>query len=109
MSLHATQAGDLWIGTLQEGISHFDGETWTTYTEDDGLINNSVTVITVAPDGSIWIATEFGVSRFDGETWTNYTTDDGLISNRVWSMIVGPDGAIWFGTGGGISRYLPDD
>ena len=34
-------AGRTWIGTTS-GLSIFDGETWTTYTTEDGLANNSV-------------------------------------------------------------------
>jgi len=71
--------GDLWVsagfaaGTGFEvpceystygGISHFEHGVWTNYTEDDGLVRNSVSSIAVAPDGSVWCGTHCGCSIF---------------------------------------------
>ena len=86
----------------------FDGATWTTYTKDDGLVDDYVDSIAVAPNGVIWFGAGDSVSRYDGETWTTFTKDDGLAS-YVQSIAVGPDGALWFGTYRGISRYLPPE
>jgi len=87
------------------GVSRFDGQTWTTYTTDDGLADNSVESIAVASDGVLWFGTEKGgVSCFDGETWTTYTADDGLVDNEVSTIAVAPDGALWFGTYGIASQ-----
>ena len=59
------------------GVSHFDGQRWITYTEDDGLPGNTVTCIAAAPDGALWAGTEAGtVSRFSGDTWTTWHVQD---------------------------------
>jgi ligand-binding sensor domain-containing protein len=42
----------------------FDGQVWTRYTRADGLVDNRVQAIAVAPDGAVWIGTEHGVSRY---------------------------------------------
>ncbi len=55
--------GALWFGTW-EGISRFDGEAWTTFTTNDGLVSNGVQSIAVAPDGALWFGTFGGVSRY---------------------------------------------
>ena len=44
------------------GLSYFDGQTWTTYTEDDGLAGNNV--MSMAPDCALWFGTSGGVSRY---------------------------------------------
>ncbi|MCK5381246.1 MAG: T9SS type A sorting domain-containing protein, partial [Candidatus Latescibacteria bacterium] len=49
------------------GVSRFDGATWKNYTIEDGLANNWVKCIAVAPDGAVWFGTPRGVSRFVGE------------------------------------------
>jgi ligand-binding sensor domain-containing protein len=36
-----TPDGTLWVSTKEDGVSHFDGQTWTTYTEEDGLASNT--------------------------------------------------------------------
>ncbi|GAB4546857.1 MAG: hypothetical protein Kow0063_41390 [Anaerolineae bacterium] len=100
--------GTVWVGT-KAGLLRFDGESWTTYTTEDGLVSNSVNALATEPDGVLWVGTNEGVSRFDGETWTTYTTRDGLISNNVWSIAVEPNGAVWFGTDEGISHYIPSE
>jgi len=49
---------------LGNGVSRFDGGAWTTYTVRDGLANNDVLSIVVAPDGALWFGTGGGVSRY---------------------------------------------
>jgi ligand-binding sensor domain-containing protein len=56
--------GALWFGTGWSGVSRFDGETWTSFTTDDGLVSNGVHSIAVAPDGALWFGTAGGVSRY---------------------------------------------
>lgn len=101
---------------------------WTKLTTREGLVDNQVRAIAVAPDGALWfgttpavstsgkLLTSGGVSRLapDG-TWTTFTTEDGLASNDVRAIAVGPDGALWFSTqapasvyGRGVSRLAPD-
>jgi sugar lactone lactonase YvrE len=84
-------------------VPRFD---WTSYTVDDGLADNDVMSIAMAPDGVLWFGTwGGGVSRFDGQTWTTYTTDDGLPYDLVRYIAVAPDGALWVGTSGGVSHF----
>jgi YVTN family beta-propeller protein len=98
--------GAVWVG-MAVGLLRFDGESWTTYTTEDGLVSNNVTALAVEPDGRLWVGTREGVSRFDGETWTTYTTQDGLVSNNISSVAVESNGAVWVGTDEGISHYIP--
>lgn len=76
----ATDAqGYKWIGTI-DGLSRFDGTSWTTYTEKDGLGGNIIFAIAIDDQGDVWVASSenwvypgSGVSKFDGTTWTTYT------------------------------------
>ena len=61
--------------------------------------------IAVAPDGSVWIATEQGVGRYAGDEATWYTAADGLAHDAVGDIVVGPAGALWFATARGISSF----
>ena len=89
----------------KEGVLRFDGETWTSYTTDDGLVDNNAHAVTIAPDGTAWISTSSGISRFDGETWTSFTTEDGLVSNAVQFVIAAPSGTIFAFTDKGVSYF----
>lgn len=85
---------------------------WKTYTEVDGLADNTVLDIHQNPDGYVWFGTGGGgVSRYDGKDFLNFTKKDGLVHNDVQTIHQDEDGLLWFGTGtlwtsgGGVSRF----
>ena len=110
--------GVLWCGTTA-GLKRYDGETWTTFTKEDGLIDNNISdkdgTITIGLNGEILVGTARGVSCYDGESWTTFTIEDGLGYNEdmqayyevnVTSIDISPDGLVWVGTRSrGISCY----
>jgi ligand-binding sensor domain-containing protein len=106
--------GVVWAATTN-GVSRFDGDTWTTYARGDELIDAVANVIAVAPNGTVWVGTEKGVSRFNGETWQEYSVADGLAGNYTNAIAFGKDDTVWFGAKeiqdssgyhlGGITRF----
>ncbi|MBN1976958.1 MAG: hypothetical protein JW918_06115 [Anaerolineae bacterium] len=109
-----TTPGGLVCCELTGAVSCLDGESWTAYTQADGLYAREgiglTTILSTAvdQDGALWLGTnEGGISRFDGASWTTYTTADGLPHNQVNAIAVAPDGAIWVGTLGGAARFDP--
>jgi len=97
--------GNIWIGT-RGGVSVFNGERFTHYTENEGLSNNFVRVIVEDQYGNIWMGTEGGgVSVFDGESFTHYNENEGLPSNLVRAILEDKSGNIWLGTRGGVSVF----
>ena len=82
------------------------GPKLPTYTEDDGLADDSVIAIAVAADGSAWFGTSHGLSHFDSSGWKTYTKDDGLPSNCITAVAMGADGSLWVGTDfGGAAHF----
>jgi hypothetical protein len=88
--------GTLWAAGYQRpsdelvgSVARFDGETWATYTTDDGLPRGAVLTVDVAPDGTVWAGTERGLARLDGEVWT-------VVSPQVSveHVAFAPDGSI---------------
>ncbi|MFT4762240.1 MAG: ligand-binding sensor domain-containing protein [Paraglaciecola sp.] len=82
-------------------------QTFTNYTVDDGLINNSVNCVAVDADDNVWFGTQNGISFFDGISWTNYDTDShpDLVNDDIKAVAIDNDGNLWFGTDFGISKY----
>ncbi len=117
-SVHQDRDGHLWFGT-PGGVSRFDsgssplrrgsgqaGQSWTTFTAEDGLVGQRVSSILQDRDGVFWFGTQRGgVSHYDGKTWTTFTTKDGLGNDDVHAIFQDRVGHIWFATDGGASRF----
>ena len=84
-AIHQTHDGVLWLGT-QLGLNRFDpdSQTFSYYTEKDGLPNNAVLGILEDYAGHLWLTTNNGLAEFDprAETFITYDTSDGLQSNE---------------------------
>jgi serine phosphatase RsbU (regulator of sigma subunit)/ligand-binding sensor domain-containing protein len=96
--------GYIWMGTTN-GVSRYDGETFTNFTREDGLAHDLVYSVLEDREGNLWFGTRGGVSRYDGESFTTMTVEDGLTSNSVWTMLEDREGDLWFGTHVGVSRF----
>ncbi len=101
------QSGNLWFGTDGEGAHKYDGKSFTSYAQKDGLAGNIVRCIVGDRRGRIWIGTNGdGVSRYDGTAFRNFTTKDGLNNDRVYEILEDKAGNMWFSTlGAGACRY----
>jgi ligand-binding sensor domain-containing protein len=87
----------MWVGT-DFGIAQFDGEKWTRFSTTDGLPDDRITAIEVAPDGSVWCATINGAAVYRDSTWiafTTQTTGDGLSDDYILDLALGRKK--WFG------------
>src|SRR4030081_403204 len=99
---------EIWIGTQHSGLKHFeyrngviDGKT---YTQANGLAENSVFAVYQSQDGAVWAGTlTSGISKFKDERFVTYTTADGLASNTVSAILETRDGTIWFAAPNGLS------
>ncbi|MEZ5044160.1 MAG: two-component regulator propeller domain-containing protein [Saprospiraceae bacterium] len=98
--------GDLWIGTL-EGVSRFDGHSFTNFTTKQGLSDNNVYTLFEDSKGILWFGTtNGGLTRYDGQEFTHFTTRGGLSDNYVTSITEDSNGNLWIGTiFGGLTRY----
>ena len=99
------QNDHVWFGT-QNGLSFFDGTTWTNYNQSShpDLIDNAITALDIDSDGNLWIGTDFGLNKFDGSNWVTYMETDGLADNRV-KYINHTDETIWFANSAGITVF----
>lgn len=89
--------GHVWVASPR-GVSFFDGETWHSYTEADGLISNKVYDVAIEKDGSAWFATNKGVSYFSitDKSWKSFTKIPGLGEASTDAVEVASDGTVWF-------------
>ncbi len=108
-SIFQDSKGNLWFGTIGEGVVKYDVNTLTYFSNPDGFNNNTVYAINEDKNGNLWFGTDQGVYKYDGKTFRNYNQKDGLshidISRK--GILVDQSGTIWIGTHGGVYRYDP--
>ncbi|MBL0024227.1 MAG: regulator [Saprospiraceae bacterium] len=108
-SIFQDSKGNLWFGTIEEGVVKYDVKSLTYYSHPDGFNSTSVFAINEDKNGNLWFGTDQGVYKYDGKTFRNYNQKDGLghieISRK--SILVDKSGTIWVGTHGGVYRYDP--
>jgi len=109
-ALACDKAGRVWAGTLNHGVSVFNGKQWKTYGVLDGPLGSRVFALAVSPkDGGVWGATEAGLFRYRADRWTYYTRADGLPSDQASSLAFSSDGLLYVGTQcDGIAVGSPD-
>lgn len=106
----------LWVGTsygLNRVVSYRDGRcVFESFTDADGLPNNSIHGIDEDSRGNLWISTSTGLSVYDinGRSFRNYYNDEALQNNEY------ADGAhlrsgetVWFGGVDGYNSFNPDE
>jgi ligand-binding sensor domain-containing protein/signal transduction histidine kinase len=99
---------EIWIGTQRSGLKRFEYKNEVTggktYTQANGLAENSVFAVHQSRDGAVWAGTlTSGVSKFKDGKFVTYTTADGLAANTVSAILDTHDGAVWFATPNGLS------
>jgi len=112
--INEDNTGNIWIGTRGGGLSKLDikTQTFTHFTEKDGLPHNIIDGILFDQDDNPWISTNNGLSYFNVKTqkFTNYDTSDGLQSNVFikTSCLKTKDGMFLFGGINGFNAFYPE-
>ena len=101
---------DLWVGRQRGGLTRIRrvGESLVvrTFTEKDGLAQNSVYAVHWSPGGKIWAGTvSQGMSVYERSGFRTFNTQNGLSSNTVNSIAESRDGSVWIATPGGLDEF----
>jgi len=98
-----TPDGRLWFVTQQQKVVSYNGETWTQYGLEDGVIEKAGGLY-VARNGTLWaLGSHDGVAatgQFDGQKWTRRQTHP-RFANEVHARAVfeSANGDLWMGAG----------
>jgi len=73
----------------------------------DGFSKGAINAIAQAPDGYLWLGTEFGLFRFDGvkNVLWQPPPDERLPSNYIVRLLAARDGTLWIGTWKGLASW----
>jgi signal transduction histidine kinase/ligand-binding sensor domain-containing protein len=106
-SIEGGMKDEVWVARRNGGITRFDFRCdtlqATTYTRQNGLAQNSVYSIYLAPDRTVWAGSlSAGLSRFRNGKWHTYAVQDGLPSNTISAITGNSTGEIFVGTPNGL-------
>lgn len=105
------QQGRLWIGT-NRGLLRFapQKDQLDIFTREEGLISNTIQVLTVNKEQELWVGTSEGITVLDsaGRFIRQYTTEQALCNNNVSAIVEDHLGNIWVSTSNGLSVLGPD-
>ncbi len=96
------------------GVNRFDVDknSFTHFSESDGLPNNVVYGILPDGKGNIWLSTNKGLSKFNprDSAFRNYNIRDGLQSNEfnTGAYYRSKTGEMFFGGINGLNYFSPD-
>lgn len=85
-------------------VTQYKIDSWT---DENGLPQNSVRSIFQTGDGYLWIATEEGLSRYDGIKFTTFDeSNTPVISNNyIFEVFEDSRGNLWIAARGGLILY----
>ncbi len=104
--------GDLWIGTIANGLLRHDRQAGITAPVPDTPCND-ICAIREDRQGNIWVATMNGLGKYDRTigAFVNYFEADGIggnqFSDRASCLL--PDGTLIFGGTHGLTVFNPID
>lgn len=101
----------LWISTARErGLIRYDRGVVTQFTEDDGILSETIRVVSECMDGTIFVATNDGINVIEGDhVVKGYGQEDGIDVRMILTITEGYNGELIAGSdGGGIYIITPD-
>lgn len=113
--IHDNQKGQLWLGTVNQGIHVFDiqqEKVTRVINKSDGLSNDVVVGILEDDHGHIWASTYNGLNLIDasGQIITILKEEDGITHNEFnrYAYFKSEDGRLFFGGLKGLNIIEPE-
>jgi len=100
---------NLWIGTKYQGLSFFDGTSWTTYdfAIEDYKYSNRIYSIAFDKNDEVWISTGTpALYHLNNGTWDRIDTFTKVLENiTTYSIAFDLENIMWLGTDDGAFSY----
>lgn len=103
--LDFSEEGDLWVGGLGGvSIRNSSGKIGEKLPAD-GITNSYVNTVKKAPDGTMWVGTDYGITRFTPgkKEYSVRLSKRWLMSDEVRDICFDREGNAWIATAAGVS------
>jgi ligand-binding sensor domain-containing protein len=113
LSIAIDSLDNKWFGTLDAGVSKFDGNNWTNYNYNLQILKS----IAIDAQNNKWFGCANRISKLDNmNQWTYYTSSNsGFVGSGVNAIAIDAKGNKWFGSdyywteggyvGAGVSKF----
>jgi len=112
-ALMKDSAGNIWIGTSENGIFIFDPNTnkFENFSKSHNLKSLTINNIILSKLGNVVIATTDGIYYYDKKekSITLFTTLDGLLHNNVQQLYVDSKNRMWVSSHGAVPYYIKNE
>lgn len=98
--------GYIWFATQGGGVSKFNGQKFTNFGKENGLLCSDVTQIYEDRNQKKWIGTAEGLFSFDGKRFSNFQHYKGLGKKVVYDILVDEENTLWVASLDSGFRYL---
>ncbi len=105
--LYEDQQGRLWISTSYGLVCRHNGQ-FTSFTENEGLPDNSIGPVVEDTSGNVWIGTSGGLTRFENGNFKTLTVEHGLSRNVIQTLCARSNGTLLVGTSAGVQSLSGD-
>jgi ligand-binding sensor domain-containing protein/signal transduction histidine kinase len=99
--LYEDQQGRLWVSTSYGLVNRHNGQ-FTSFTENEGLPDNSIGPVVEDTSGNVWIGTGGGLTRFENGSFKTLTVEQGLSRNVIQTLCARANGSLLVGTSAGV-------
>ncbi len=109
-AIYQDSFGYIWLGS-DEGITKYDGVSFTNYGYSEGLPVNHVWSVTGSKKypGTLWVGTHGGgLCRFSDNAFVPVTLDESFSSNVVLEAVEDDLGRVWCATNDGLFLVVDD-
>lgn len=95
-----------WIGTTNNGLIRFDGSNYTIFNNTNSQVpSNNIYELEIAPDGKLWVGTDFGLGIYNGTDWTVYRANNSGITHNYIAAIAFEGNISWIGTLNSLLKF----
>jgi ligand-binding sensor domain-containing protein len=91
--------GNLWVGTLSNGVFRVHGKIVEHYARTEGLSSDYVRTLFEDREGIVWAATNTGIDKFHDPRITTFSAVEGLGKDLAVGVLASRDDTIWIANG----------
>jgi ligand-binding sensor domain-containing protein len=92
---YGDREGNLWLGTLHNGLYRLRKQVVTNYDHTQGLTRGEIYPIYEDRAGTIWIGSVGGLNRYRDGVFTQYPQSPPPVDNSIFSLFEDRAGRIW--------------